>query len=57
MAWQSSPADQNADDAKLRIRGVREGDVLPPMTLGPTPWDGFASYQRRHWTSRRQKRG
>lgn len=33
MAWHSSPADQNADDAKLRIRGVREGDVLPPLTL------------------------
>lgn len=33
MAWHSSPADQNADDAKLRIRGVRERDVLPPVTL------------------------
>ncbi len=33
MAWHSSPADQKADDAKPRIRGVREGDVLPALTL------------------------
>ena len=33
MVWHSSPADQIADDAKLRVRGVREGDMLPPLTL------------------------
>ena len=34
MAWHSSPADQEAN--RLRIRGVREGDVLPPVPLaGP----------------------
>ena len=34
MAWHSSPADQEANDHGLRIRGVREGDVLPPVLLG-----------------------
>lgn len=34
MAWHASPADQNAkDDAQLRIRGVRDGDILPAMVL------------------------
>ena len=33
MAWHSSPADQEANDHGLRIRGVREGDVLPPVLL------------------------
>ena len=33
MAWHASPADQKADDHRLRIRGVREGDVLPPVVL------------------------
>ena len=33
MAWHASPADQKADDHRLRIRGVREGDVLPPTQL------------------------
>ena len=33
MAWHSSPADQNAEDRLLRIRGVRDGDVLPPVRL------------------------
>ena len=32
-AWHAGPADQNAKDSLLRIRGVREGDVLPPMPL------------------------
>ena len=36
MAWHSSPADQKANDHGLRIRGVREGDVLPAVLLaGP----------------------
>jgi CRISPR-associated endonuclease/helicase Cas3 len=33
MAWHASPADQKAGDDRLRIRGVREGDVLPSLTL------------------------
>lgn len=33
MAWHASPADQKADDRQLRIRGVRKGDVLPPLQL------------------------
>ena len=33
MAWHTSPADQTADDRWLRIRGVREGDILPPLLL------------------------
>ena len=33
MTWHASPADQAADDRRLRIRGVREGDVLPPVPL------------------------
>ena len=33
MAWHASPADQEANDSRLRIRGVREGDVLPPLPL------------------------
>ena len=33
MAWHASSADQKADDHLLRIRGVREDDVLPPLPL------------------------
>ena len=33
MAWHASPADQKADDRMLRVRGVREGDTLPPLLL------------------------
>ena len=33
MAWHSSPADQQSDDATLRIRGVLEGDILPSVQL------------------------
>ena len=33
MAWHASPADQTADDRLLRIRGAREGDLLPPLVL------------------------
>ena len=33
IAWHSSPADQQSDDARLRIRGVFEGDVLPSLHL------------------------
>ena len=33
MAWHASPADQMAEDHGPRIRGVRVGDVLPPLSL------------------------
>ena len=33
MAWHAGPADQKADDYLLRIRGVRDGDILPPLPL------------------------
>ncbi len=33
MAWHSSPADQQSDDARLRVRGVLEGDILPSVRL------------------------
>lgn len=33
VAWHASPADQKANDSRLRLRGVREGDVLPPLLL------------------------
>ena len=33
MAWHSSPADQQANDGLPRIRGVRQGDFLPPVQL------------------------
>ena len=33
MAWHASSADQNAEDHGLRIRGVRDGDILPPLPL------------------------
>lgn len=33
MAWHASPADQKAEDHRLRIRGIREGDILPAVPL------------------------
>jgi len=33
MAWHASPADQKSGDTDLRIRGVREGDILPTLPL------------------------
>lgn len=33
LAWHASPADQEATDAVLRLRGVRDGEELPSMTL------------------------
>lgn len=36
LAWHACPADQAAGDHRPRIRGLREGDLLPPLTLvGP----------------------
>lgn len=42
MAWHASPADQAAGDDVLRIRGVRSGDVLPPLLLAAADGSG-------HW--------
>lgn len=33
MSWQASPADQSQIDATLRLRGVRNGDLLPAFQL------------------------
>ena len=33
MAWHANPADQAAEDAVPRIRGVRQGDILPALSL------------------------
>lgn len=33
VSWHASPADQEASDSVLRIRGVREGDRLPSFKL------------------------
>ena len=33
MTWHSGPADQKVDDTRLRIRGVREGEMLPTLPL------------------------
>ncbi len=33
MTWHASPADQESEDSVLRIRGIREGDVLPSFKL------------------------
>ena len=68
MAWHASHADQKADDTRLRIRGVREGDVLPSLPLAdaagefhPLPATaldlspseaGLSSRTGRSWTER-----
>ena len=33
LAWHAGKGDQAASDRALRIRGVREGDILPPVLL------------------------
>ncbi len=33
VAWHASSADQDIEDAMLRIRGVRQGDILPALSL------------------------
>jgi CRISPR-associated endonuclease/helicase Cas3 len=33
VAWHASPADQAAADSVLRLRGVRDGEVLPSLQL------------------------
>lgn len=42
MAWHASPADQQAGDSVLRLRGVRDGEVLPSISLA-TADGGFAA--------------
>ena len=39
VAWHASPADQKVNGQSLRIRGVREGDVLPPVLLADANGD------------------
>ncbi|MGH9785514.1 MAG: HD domain-containing protein, partial [Terriglobia bacterium] len=33
LAWHACPADQAAADEQPRIRGIRDGDTLPPLVL------------------------
>lgn len=33
LAWHAGKGDQAANDGILRIKGVRDGDILPPVTL------------------------
>lgn len=33
LAWHAAKGDQDAKDGVLRIRGVRAGDILPPLPL------------------------
>lgn len=33
LAWHACPADQQAADERPRIRGIRDGDTLPPLLL------------------------
>ncbi len=33
MAWHAAPADQQAAESGLRIRGIRDGETLPALTL------------------------
>jgi len=33
LAWHASPADQQTADERPRIRGIRDGDTLPPLVL------------------------
>jgi CRISPR-associated endonuclease/helicase Cas3 len=40
VTWHASPADQKAIDDALRIRGVRDGEVLPAVLLAAS--DGTA---------------
>lgn len=68
VAWHSSPADQKSRDSHLRIRGLRDGDILPPLcladpegrihTLPATPLDlapasvGLSSTTGASWSER-----
>lgn len=67
-AWHASPADQAAADSVVRIRGVREGDALPPVFLATENGDfvllpertltlapasiGLSTVTGRSWTER-----
>jgi len=39
IAWHASPADQQAGDNLLRIRGIRDGELLPPLVLSTATGD------------------
>lgn len=39
MTWHASPAGQASEDPRLRIRGVRSGDILPPLLLAAADGD------------------
>ncbi len=68
LAWHVSKADQEAADSVLRIRGIRAGEILPPVTLAasdgtlwelpPTPMDlgpaaaGLSPRTGASWTDR-----
>ena len=68
VSWHASPADQEAGDTQLRIRGVRDGDILPvvhiadrdgvshaqdPVTLSLAPTAaGLNTISGRGWTER-----
>jgi CRISPR-associated endonuclease/helicase Cas3 len=41
LAWHAGKGDQAANDGALRIRGVREGDILPPLTLATADGNFF----------------
>lgn len=41
VAWHAAPADQQAADTVMRIRGIRDGEELPPVLLA-TAEDSFA---------------
>ena len=39
MSWHASMHDQKAEDHRLRIHGIREGDILPPVPLAKANGD------------------
>lgn len=68
LSWHACPADQESADSALRIRGVREGDELPPVAMYASDWTlgqlagslldlapayaGLSSRTGRSWTER-----
>lgn len=41
LSWHASPADQKAVDDRLRLRGIRDGEVLPPVLLSTATGQSF----------------
>lgn len=39
VSWHAAPADQQAADSVLRIRGIRDGEVLPSVVLASAEGD------------------